>query len=152
MLTPILHARVLPERVLPPDPSPGWPREIPLKLLLISLCLGFVPTAGWAAEAAERSGMHLVTGKLNVELIAPLGADKGSAALELADGFAAALYAGDDLGDLRAFEALREWPGDSLCVAVGGAETPGELLAGADAIVAGPEGALELLVVVAALS
>lgn len=99
----------------------------------------------WAEERARETGLRLVWGKANVELVAPVGADKGSAALELVGELGRAVYMGDDLGDLAAFLALREWPGASLCVAVGGDETPRDVIVSADVVVSGPAEVLDLL-------
>ncbi len=58
------------------------------------------------------------------------------------------LYAGDDLADVRAFEALDRLAagGDvTVKVAVHGSETPTELTDAADIVVDGPAGLVGLL-------
>lgn len=105
----------------------------------------FAAARDWATEAARRTGMRVVFGKLNVEIVPPVETDKGLAVAELLNGFAICLYAGDDVGDIPAFEWLRKWDGESLCVAVGGPELPPEVSDAADAVVDGPAGILALM-------
>jgi trehalose 6-phosphate phosphatase len=67
---------------------------------------------------------------------------------------AAALYIGDDVTDLDAFAGLRDLAeegglGAAICVGVRSDETPQELEAGADLLVDGPAGVVELLRVLA---
>lgn len=59
-------------------------------------------------ELARSHGLHLEPGKLVLE-IRPPGMDKGAALRRIVaeTGAATVLYAGDDLGDLAAFEAVR---------------------------------------------
>jgi trehalose 6-phosphate phosphatase len=81
------------------------------------------PLADFAAE----HGLHLEPGKLVLELRAP-GTDKGSALLDLVGErrARAVVYAGDDLGDLAAYDAvdrLRQLQVLGLLVCVG-AEQP----------------------------
>ncbi len=102
----------------------------------------------WAAAAAARTGLWLRHGKMAVELVPPIAMDKGSVVARLAQGLGAVCYLGDDLGDLPAFEALARLATtgvSAVSVAVRGAESPPELLARADLVVDGPEGALALL-------
>jgi trehalose 6-phosphate phosphatase len=101
-------------------------------------------------EAAAAARMRVLRGKRVLELV-PDGAPLKDAAVRRLVGqteVEAALYAGDDLPDLRAFEALDELAGDGLFavkVAVRGSETPDELLAAADLAVDGPAGVVRLL-------
>lgn len=96
--------------------------------------------------------MALVPGKHVVELV-PAGLPLKEGAVERIiqdEGLRAALYAGDDLADLLAFEALDRARGDgrlehAVKVAVHGAETPDALVAAADVVVDGPEEMVELL-------
>lgn len=102
----------------------------------------------WAADQSRRRGLRLQLGKMTVELLPPVPADKGRVVTELAAGLAAVCYLGDDLGDLAAFAALRELAADSvatLSVAVRSAESPAAVLEQADVVVDGPEGALAWL-------
>ncbi len=101
------------------------------------------------AELAASHGLRLMEGKLVLEL-APAGRGKGDVVREVVarTSAAAALYAGDDLADLDAFEALDELRASGLVVckvAVGASEAPLELLDEADLIVDGPRGLLSLL-------
>jgi trehalose 6-phosphate phosphatase len=105
-------------------------------------------TAGFAAEQEAASGLVAHPGKQSWELRPPGPTDKGTVVEELASGLRAACFVGDDLGDLPAFAALarlRSAGVDTLSVAVGGAETPAEVLAAGDVAVAGPAGVLALL-------
>jgi trehalose 6-phosphate phosphatase len=102
------------------------------------------PLAGLAAE----TGLVVEPGRMVIELRAP-GMDKGAAltALVAERRAGAVLFAGDDLGDLAAFgavRALREGghPGVTVCSASGEVS---ELAAGADLVVDGPGGVAALL-------
>jgi len=102
------------------------------------------PVAGLAAA----TGLTLEPGRLVIELRPP-GMDKGSALTALAAErkSAAILFAGDDLGDLPAFGAVRALraaghPGLTVCSASGEVS---ELAAEADLVVAGPDEVAALL-------
>jgi trehalose 6-phosphate phosphatase len=102
---------------------------------------------GPLARAAARAGLVLLEGKRVLEL-APQGGGKGAVVDRLADGAAALLVAGDDVADLDAFEAADrlEASGLEVCrVVVGGVETPDELVARADLLVADPAAFLGVL-------
>ncbi|MCU0265985.1 MAG: trehalose-phosphatase [Actinomycetia bacterium] len=99
-------------------------------------------------QLAARHGLRLDPGRLVLELRPP-GADKGLAleALVRERRARSVLFAGDDLGDLAAFEAVRRLrlagvPG--LTVASASTETP-EVAAEADLVVPGPPGVVALL-------
>jgi trehalose 6-phosphate phosphatase len=100
---------------------------------------------GPLAELAERAGLVVEPGRFVLELRPP-GMDKGHAlSLFLAERAArSVLFAGDDLGDLAAFEAVRSsgLPGVTVCS--GSAEVT-ELAGRADLVVDGPGGVVELL-------
>lgn len=105
------------------------------------------------AELAERTGLIVEPGRLVLELRPP-GMDKGAALRDLVTERAAGavLYAGDDLGDLAAFDAverLRESgvPGVTVCAA--SAEVA-PLAERADVVVDGPAGVAALLTALAA--
>ena len=96
------------------------------------------------AMAAEL-GLHVEPGKHVLELRAP-GSDKGEAIdLLLADsGATTVVYAGDDLGDGAAYDAVerhREGPGHGLLIWSASAEGPG-LSDRADVVVDGPDGVI----------
>jgi len=102
----------------------------------------------FAGESARRTGLRAHPGKMSVELRPPVGGDKGTILEELAAGLRRVFFAGDDIGDLPAFEALARLRarGTTVCsVAVAGAETPPEVIGAADAMVDGPGGLLTLL-------
>jgi len=80
-----------------------------------------------------------------VELRPPVQRDKGTVVEELAGPFEAACFLGDDLGDLPAFEALRRLDATTVAVGVKSAEVDPRVIAAADVVVDGPEGALEFL-------
>jgi trehalose 6-phosphate phosphatase len=96
--------------------------------------------------------MALVPGKYVVELV-PAGLPLKEGAVDRIiqdEQLRAALYAGDDLADFLAFEALDRARGDgrlehTVKVAVRGAETPEELMAAADVVVDGPAEMIKLL-------
>jgi trehalose 6-phosphate phosphatase len=96
--------------------------------------------------------MALVPGKYVVELV-PAGLPLKEGAVDRIiqdEQLRAALYAGDDLADFLAFEALDRARRDgrlehAVKVAVRGAETPVELMAAADVVVDGPAEMIDLL-------
>jgi len=102
------------------------------------------PLAGLAAD----TGLVVEPGRLVIELRPP-GMDKGTALTSLVAERKAGpvLFAGDDLGDLPAFAAVRALRGDghpglTVCSASGEVS---ELAAGADLVVDGPDGVAALL-------
>lgn len=104
---------------------------------------------GPVAELAEANGLHLEPGKLVLEVRAP-GMDKGDALRRLVaeTGATSVVYAGDDLGDLAAFRAVRDLGASGLhTCSVFVAGEPGQtgaeqavLRSAADLTVDGPEG------------
>lgn len=111
-----------------------------------------VTTGKQAMELAESlascSGLLIRPGKASVELVPPVGIDKGTVVREEGQGLAAVAFLGDDVGDVRAFEALdflADKGAETLRVAVNSSEAPGELLERADLVLPGPEAAAELL-------
>lgn len=105
------------------------------------------------ADLAARHGLMVEPGRYVLELRPP-GVDKGGALTEYLagrPGTAAVLYAGDDLGDLPAYEALelrRKGGGPAVLVcssAVTGERQVAELADRADLLVPGPAGVAELL-------
>jgi trehalose 6-phosphate phosphatase len=62
---------------------------------------------------------------------------------ELAEDLDTVCFIGDDIGDLPAFDVVRARRG--VTIAVRSDESPPELLAAADLVVDGPEGALQFL-------
>ena len=104
--------------------------------------------AGPVAAVAERAGLELHPGRLVLELRPP-GFDKRGALLSLCEQPpSAVLFAGDDLGDLPAYDAVDELrrrgvPGVTVCS--GSAEGPAALRDRADVVVDGPAGVVALL-------
>ena len=104
--------------------------------------------SGPVAELAGAHGLEVHPGRLVLELRPP-GYDKRGALLSLCDPQpSAVLFAGDDLGDLPAFDAVDELraqgvPGVLVCSASD--EGPPELRERADVVVDGPAGVVELL-------
>jgi trehalose 6-phosphate phosphatase len=96
---------------------------------------------------AATHGLRMEPGRQTLELRPPLDIDKGTAVEELAGDASAALFIGDDRGDLAAFDALTRLVDEgrlahAVRVAVRSAEAPTELLERADFVVDGPRGAL----------
>lgn len=109
----------------------------------------------WAEDAAAASGLEVHPGRMVAELRPPVPVDKGSAVELLCAGMRVALFAGDDRGDLAAFDALdRLVAGGALDhavrVGVRSPEEPPEVVARADVHVDGPEGLAALLANLAA--
>lgn len=102
----------------------------------------------WAQEQARSSGLELHGARMSHELRPPIEADKGSALAELVSGLEVACFAGDDRGDLPAFDALDRLADEEgmtvVKVGVRSDESPPELLERADVEVDGPEGVVEL--------
>jgi len=105
---------------------------------------------GGLARVAADHGLEVVEGKMVVELMPADRPRKGGAVLRLAEELAlrGVLFAGDDVADLEAFEALdrlRERHVLTIRVAVRGPETPADLVDAADVVVDGPSGLVRLL-------
>ncbi|MBB1252692.1 trehalose-phosphatase [Streptomyces sp. OF3] len=107
------------------------------------------------ADLAARHELHLEPGRFVLE-IRPAGMDKGTALTAfLAEcGAGPVLYAGDDLGDIPAFEAVERRraagePGLLVCSTDPGEEVT-ELSRRADLTVVGPDGVADLLADIAA--
>jgi trehalose 6-phosphate phosphatase len=98
------------------------------------------------AGRAQRAGLRARFGRMVLEVLPPLEANKGTAVLELLRRAALtrALFAGDDTTDLDAFDAV-EVLEVGVKVAVASDEAPAALLERADLVVPGPAGLVELL-------
>lgn len=127
---------------------------------------GAIVTLHWRAavdpRAAEQAVRRLVSelssryevtpaeGKASCELRPPVEFSKGHVVLDRARALRlrAALFAGDDHGDLPAFDALDELAAEGMTtvrVGVRSDEAPPELLERADVLVEGPAGVVKLL-------
>jgi trehalose 6-phosphate phosphatase len=100
------------------------------------------------ADAAERHGLSLEPGRMVLEVRAP-GMHKGIALEAAVEEHKAGgvLFAGDDLGDLEAFEAARDLRDRGLpaLLVCSGSEEQEALAELADVVVEGPAGVLGLL-------
>lgn len=102
----------------------------------------------YSGELADGHGLGRHRGKMSFELRPPVRIDKGTVVGDLTSGLTSVLFAGDDLGDLPAFEALvrlRRAGVATLSVASGGTETPAAVIEAADVVVGGPPGVMALL-------
>ena len=94
------------------------------------LCLDREGVRGEVLKAIDGStearGFQIMEGRMVVELRPPIGVNKGSAVLELVDGYRlqGGIYIGDDITDVDAFRAIRSGSLDGLAVSVIANETP----------------------------
>ncbi|MGA5576325.1 trehalose-phosphatase [Streptomyces koyangensis] len=111
----------------------------------------FAALRGPLADLAERHGLHLEPGRLVLEL-RPRGIDKGVALINYVQetDARAVLYAGDDLGDLAAYDAVDRLRGEGVpgLLVCSGDEVP-ELASRADLVVPGPHQVAGLLAALA---
>jgi trehalose 6-phosphate phosphatase len=101
-------------------------------------------------RGAIPDGYEAIEGKMVVDVVPAGRPRKGGAVRRVVGDLhpAAALYAGDDLADLEAFEELAALRADgvhAVRIAVRGPETPTALVEAADLTVDGPVGLVELL-------
>ncbi|HEX5246580.1 MAG TPA: trehalose-phosphatase [Gaiellaceae bacterium] len=129
-----------------------WP-DVERKTLTVAFHFRVASDAGAAraaledvARRARAVGLRASFGRKVLEVLPPLDANKGTAVRRLlADaGLRRALVAGDDTTDLDAFRAL-DGLDVAVRVAVAADESPPELRAEADVVVASTEELLELL-------
>lgn len=103
-----------------------------------------------AADIASRHGLKRAGGRLAFELRPPVDFTKQAVVRRRVTekGLAAAMFVGDDLVDLPAWDALDAFAADGLSVlrvGVDSDEAPPELLARADVVVDGPRGVMTFL-------
>lgn len=104
-----------------------------------------------AAEVAAGHGLDdLRPGRMSVEIRPPVAIDKGVAVEALVEGFDSACFAGDDTGDLPAFDRLAELGASgalraTCAVGVRSPEMPDELADRVDVLVDGPDGLAAVL-------
>jgi len=104
----------------------------------------------WAEAAASERGLWRLPTRMAVELRPPIAVDKGDALEALVSGATTAMFAGDDHGDLAAFDALDRLRREGrlravVRVAVRSTEEPEALVAAADIGVDGPAGLVAFL-------
>ena len=99
-------------------------------------------------DLAERYGLVEEPGRNVIEVRSP-GMDKGLVVRRLAEEVEAQgfLFAGDDLGDVEAFEALAQFREDGMptLLVCSASQEESALLELSDVVVPGPEGVLDLL-------
>jgi trehalose 6-phosphate phosphatase len=135
-----------------------WPRLVVERKGRLAVALHWrtapdaAPGTGEVEALAARHGLDVLPGRMVVELRPPLPVDKGAAveSMVLDAGVRVAAFAGDDRGDLSAFDALDRLVADdrleaAVRVGVRSEEAPPELLARADVVVDGPAGLARLL-------
>jgi trehalose 6-phosphate phosphatase len=104
----------------------------------------------WIARTPRTAELEIHPAKMAIELRPPVPVDKGIVVESLADGFEAAAFAGDDAGDLAAFDALDRLASTAriahgVRIGVRSSEAPSDLMARADVQVDGPPGLAALL-------
>jgi trehalose 6-phosphate phosphatase len=103
----------------------------------------------WAESIAGPAGLRARPAKMSVELHPPIDEDKGTVLQRLAGSHTGpVLFAGDDVGDVPAFQALDELRSagrDVLAIVVDGPEVPAALRGRADLLVDGPAEVAELV-------
>jgi trehalose 6-phosphate phosphatase len=91
----------------------------------------------WGHEQAERLGLKIQAGRMVVELKPPVDQDKGMVITEAVRDADCAWYFGDDMSDIKAFDALRAREAVDprfvgMAVAVANPETGAEVSSAAD--------------------
>ncbi|GGL08519.1 trehalose-phosphatase [Mangrovihabitans endophyticus] len=104
----------------------------------------------WGHEQAERHGLKIQGGRMVVELKPPVDQDKGMVISEGVKDSGCAWYFGDDMSDIKAFDALRareavdpEFFG--MCVAVANPETGADVSVAADLTLESPAAVADFL-------
>ncbi|MFI1991179.1 trehalose-phosphatase [Actinoplanes sp. NPDC020271] len=125
------------------------PAEVEYKRLSVALHYRNCPERAaeveqWARDRATSEGLKIQGGRMVVELKPPVDQDKGMVITEAVRDAATAWYFGDDMSDIRAFEALRARevadPGFlGMAVAVANDETGAAVSDAADLTLASPE-------------
>lgn len=104
----------------------------------------------WAEHVADEHGLHARSAKKSVEIHPAIERNKADAISDMLNGLNAAIYFGDDVGDLPAFELLTTVVEDGTLkagatVLVNGSETPAELQGSTTDEVSSPEQVLQVL-------
>lgn len=98
----------------------------------------------WGHEQAEAKGLKVQAGRMVVELKPPVDQDKGMVISDAVRAAGCAWYFGDDMSDIKAFDALRAREAVDpdffgVAVAVANPETGTEVASAADLTLASPE-------------
>ncbi|MBU2662884.1 trehalose-phosphatase [Actinoplanes bogorensis] len=98
----------------------------------------------WGHEQAERLGLRIQAGRMVVELKPPVDQDKGMVITEGVRNAGCAWYFGDDMSDIKAFDALRAREAVDpaffgVAVAVANPETGAEVSSAADLTLESPD-------------
>lgn len=106
--------------------------------------------SAWVEAVALETGLDARVAKMSVELHPPTSRSKGDAIEELLLGIDVAVYCGDDVGDLPAFERLAKLTSDGrirdyAVVLVTSDETAPEMFAHATDTIVGPVAMLDVL-------
>jgi trehalose 6-phosphate phosphatase len=127
------------------------PPEILVEYKRLSVALHYrtAPDQGrtverWAHEQAERLGLRIQHGRMVVELKPPVDQDKGMVITEGVRNAGCAWYFGDDMSDIKAFDALRAREAVDpaffgMAVAVANPETGAEVSSAADLTLESPD-------------
>lgn len=111
--------------------------------------------AAMVDREAGSTGLVAHGGRMSIELRPPLAIDKGSAVETLIHGYGAACFLGDDVGDLPAFAALDRASAEqgmaTVKIVAVDDQSSSDVVAAADVVVDGPEGALDVLIWLAGL-
>ena len=104
----------------------------------------------WGHEQAEQLGLKIQAGRMVVELKPPVDQDKGMVITEGVRNAGCAWYFGDDMSDIKAFDALRAReavdPGFfGMAVAVANPETGAEVSSAADLTLESPDAVADFL-------
>jgi trehalose 6-phosphate phosphatase len=104
----------------------------------------------WAHEQAEKRGLRVQGGRMVAELKPPVDQDKGMVISEGVKAAGCAWYFGDDMSDIKAFDALRAREAVDpkffgMCVAVANPETGAEVSSAADLTLDSPEAVASFL-------
>jgi trehalose 6-phosphate phosphatase len=104
----------------------------------------------WGREQAEQLGMKVQTGRMVIEIKPPVDRDKGMVIGEAALSLGCAWYFGDDMSDIKAFDALRAREAVDpsfvgICVAVANPETGAEVANAADLTLESPQAVARFL-------
>jgi trehalose 6-phosphate phosphatase len=104
----------------------------------------------WGHEQAEQMGLRIQAGRMVIELKPPVDQDKGMVIGEGIRNAGCAWYFGDDMSDIKAFDALRAREAVDpaffgMCVAVANPETGAEVSSAADLTLPSPEAVADFL-------